>query len=63
MTKNLARALERGATRPCRPLSASSIGRHATGLATQRSMSDSLQPAPLTLILIWGGNVPSAILR
>jgi hypothetical protein len=33
------------------------------GSAIQRLMSDSRQPAPLTLILIWGGNVPSAILR
>ncbi len=33
-------------------------GRHAPGLATHRSMSDSRQPAPLTLILIWAGNLP-----
>jgi hypothetical protein len=41
----------------------SPFGRHPIGSATHRLMSDSLHPAPLTLILIWGGNVPSAILR
>ena len=41
----------------------SRFGRHPTGSATHRLMSDSFHPAPLTLILIWGGNVPSAILR
>ena len=64
-------------TRPCRfcpqqedelrqPQQTSSnwpIGRHDTGSAIQRLMSDSRQPAPLTLILIWAGNVPSVILR
>jgi hypothetical protein len=39
------------------------FGRHETGSEIQRSMSDSCQPVPLVLILICGGNVPSAILR
>ena len=39
------------------------VGRHAAGSAIQRLMSDSRQPAPLTLILSWAGNVPSPILR
>src|SRR5512143_2386750 len=39
------------------------FGRHETGSAIHWLMSDSCQPLPLTLILICGGNVPSAILR
>jgi integrase len=39
------------------------LGRHETGLAIQRLMSDSCHPVPLVLILSWAGNVPSAILR
>jgi hypothetical protein len=38
-------------------------GLHDTGLSIQRLMSDSRQPALLVLILSWGGNVPSVILR
>jgi hypothetical protein len=41
----------------------SRFGRHETGSAIQWLMSDSCQPVPLTLILIWVGNVPSAIFR
>jgi hypothetical protein len=64
-------------TRPCRfcsqqedelrrPQQTSStllFGRHDTGSAIHRLTSDSRQPAPLTLILIWAGNVLSVILR
>src|SRR6185295_2225788 len=43
--------------RPRQTASNSRFGRHATGSAIQRLMSDSRQPLPLMLILICGGNV------
>ena len=52
-----------GSHRPHRTSSSSRFGRHETGSVIQRLMSDSCQPVPLTLILIWDGKVPSAILR
>ena len=60
----LLEAFGSGRRRGCHQTASNSrLGRHATGSAIQRLMSDSCQPVPLTLILIWGGNVPSAILR
>src|SRR5205823_13631245 len=41
--------------RPHQTASNSRSGRHETGSAIQRLMSDSCQPLPLTLILICGG--------
>jgi hypothetical protein len=45
------------------PQPASRSSRQPAGSLTQRSMSDSRQPAPWMLIRSWAGKVPSAILR